>query len=388
MMSTLSGPNPFFQDVKGSCKEKTNHVKDSIQHHAKSWKTAALLLTVVVYYGAVVAVFSYGDAGFGVGQSIYFATVMITTVGFGDYLPTTPGLKIATVCLVLIGLSVVVLAFGILQDIVVSVSTARAIGKASQLGLFDTKAMKHHQRNTAILVTFTYIAFLVLGTIVFGHDFDNHLDSDSEQPYLDGFYFSVITITTVGFGDFSPLSDGAMVFCCFYMLFGIPVQLSAFSLVSNLLLREDEEVELRKVRGDLDKDKYSNMSEFVEEMRAEGIGNYRCQGEGQISRFEFLVFILVQNGVVNKSNIHNVMKNFDKLDRSNTGFIGEEDVVTIGDGCLDTGFQLTVGEASFLRTVSDNASAFRAAAADPNATAKAAQTSPAATSEGLEITSI
>jgi len=341
-----SSANPF----KGRLKASLSPWWDSFRHHSKSLKTLALLLSVVVYYGAVVAVFSYGEANFGVGHSLYFATVMITTVGYGDFLPTTPGLKIATICLVLFGLSVVVLAFGILQDIVVSASTARAVGKASQVGLFETKAYRRQQRNMTMQVTMIYIAFLVMGTIVFGHDLDTHMDSDSEQPYLDGFYLSIITITTVGFGDLSPLSDGATTFSCFYMLLGIPVQLSAFGLVSNFFLNEDEEIELRKVKGLLNEHKYTDMSEFVEEMRAEGIGNYRGQGEGQISRFEFLVFILVQNGVVNNTNIKKVMKNFDKLDGSKTGFIGKEDVVAIGCGSLDMAFCLEGKNASIANT--------------------------------------
>lgn len=331
--------NPFMT-LKG--KFLSSPWKESCRHHVKSLKNKALGLSVLLYYGAVVAVFSHGDDGWGVGHSLYFGTVMITTVGYGDFLPKTPELKMATVCLVLFGLSVVVLAFGVLQDIVVSASTARAVGKAHKVGIFDTDRHRRHQRNTTLLITFTYIAFLIVGTVVFGHDFKTHPDSDSEYPFLDGFYLSVITITTVGFGDLYPLSDGRRLFSCFYMLVGIPVQLGAFSLVSNFLLGEAEEIQIRKVSGLLDESAYSCISDFVEEMRAEGIGGYRGQGEGQISRFEFLVFILVQNGVVHKANVNSVMKNFDKLDVSNEGFISKNDVVHIGDGELDMNFNLKV----------------------------------------------
>merc|ERR1712139_82456 len=60
--------------------------------------------------------------------------------------------------------------------------------------------------------------------------------------------------------------------------------------------------------------------------RAEGVGNYRNQGENQISRFEYLCFMLVKDDVVELKNIKNVMKNFDAIDSTGTGFIGLEDV--------------------------------------------------------------
>lgn len=41
--------------------------------------------------------------------------------------------------------------------------------------------------------------------------------------WIDSFYFSVITLTTVGYGDFSPQTDWGKLFTIFYVLTGIGI---------------------------------------------------------------------------------------------------------------------------------------------------------------------
>lgn len=41
--------------------------------------------------------------------------------------------------------------------------------------------------------------------------------------WLDSLYFSVITLTTVGYGDFSPVTDAGKVFTMGYVLVGIGI---------------------------------------------------------------------------------------------------------------------------------------------------------------------
>lgn len=40
---------------------------------------------------------------------------------------------------------------------------------------------------------------------------------------LDSFYFAIITLTTVGYGDFSPQTDPGKIFTIFYVLAGIGI---------------------------------------------------------------------------------------------------------------------------------------------------------------------
>jgi voltage-gated potassium channel Kch len=64
-------------------------------------------------------------------------------------------------------------------------------------------------------LTISVIIILTFGTIIYHY---------SEQwKWLDSLYFSVITLTTVGYGDFSPESDFGKIFTVFYVLIGIGI---------------------------------------------------------------------------------------------------------------------------------------------------------------------
>lgn len=64
----------------------------------------------------------------------------------------------------------------------------------------------------------TTIVVLILGTIVY-----HYLEG---WEWLDSLYFSVITLTTVGYGDFAPQTPGGKIFTIIYIIVGIGIILS------------------------------------------------------------------------------------------------------------------------------------------------------------------
>ncbi|MGI9667103.1 MAG: potassium channel family protein [Acidimicrobiia bacterium] len=44
-----------------------------------------------------------------------------------------------------------------------------------------------------------------------------------EWSWVDSLYFSVVAVTTVGFGDFTPTSDAAKLFTVLYVLCGVTI---------------------------------------------------------------------------------------------------------------------------------------------------------------------
>lgn len=64
----------------------------------------------------------------------------------------------------------------------------------------------------------TGVTILILGTVVY-HELEG-------WSYLDAFYFSFITLTTIGFGDFAPQTDAGKVFTIIYIIIGVGIILS------------------------------------------------------------------------------------------------------------------------------------------------------------------
>jgi voltage-gated potassium channel len=82
---------------------------------------------------------------------------------------------------------------------------------------------------------FQALFFLVVVTLVSGAWFYSKVEGWS---LLDSFYFSVITLTTVGYGDFSPHTAAGKIFTIFYILIGIGIILGFVNAVAERSMKE------------------------------------------------------------------------------------------------------------------------------------------------------
>ena len=71
------------------------------------------------------------------------------------------------------------------------------------------------RRHADKLLALSAAALVLVGTIVYG--------VVEDWSWVDSLYFSVVAVTTVGFGDLTPSSDGSKLFTVFYVLSGIGI---------------------------------------------------------------------------------------------------------------------------------------------------------------------
>ena len=67
----------------------------------------------------------------------------------------------------------------------------------------------------AIRRQFSYVYVAAFTVIVIGSVIIRHIE---DLSWVDSFYFSVVALTTVGFGDVTPQSDTGKIFSMFYLL--------------------------------------------------------------------------------------------------------------------------------------------------------------------------
>lgn len=78
----------------------------------------------------------------------------------------------------------------------------------------NNKRSRHNKRELFVILIIT-IVVLLIGTIFY------HLAEDLKL--VDALYFSVITLTTVGYGDITPHTDIGKLFTAGYVIIGIGI---------------------------------------------------------------------------------------------------------------------------------------------------------------------
>ncbi|KAG1931221.1 potassium channel subfamily K member 10b isoform X1 [Pimephales promelas] len=175
---------------------------------------------------------SYNSSHWDLGSAFFFAGTVITTIGYGNIAPSTEGGKIFCILYAIFGIPL----FGFLLA-----------GIGDQLGTMFMKSIlkvekvfrqKHKQiSQTKIRVTST-ILFIIAGCIIFvtiPAVIFKHIEGWST---LEAIYFVVITLTTVGIGDYVAGGDRRIEYMKWYkpvVWFWILVGLAYFAAVLSMI---------------------------------------------------------------------------------------------------------------------------------------------------------
>ncbi|KAL4630366.1 potassium channel subfamily K member 10 [Arapaima gigas] len=139
---------------------------------------------------------SYNSSHWDLGSAFFFAGTVITTIGYGNIAPRTEGGKIFCILYAIFGIPL----FGFLLA-----------GVGDQLGTIFVKSIakvekmfrrKHKQISQTKIRVISTILFILAGCIVFvtiPAVIFKHIEG---WTALDAIYFVVITLTTVGIGDY------------------------------------------------------------------------------------------------------------------------------------------------------------------------------------------
>jgi len=119
-----------------------------------------------------------------------------------------------------------------------------------------------HVRRRLIFIAVAIVAILTGGTVGF-RVIENY-------PWFDAFYMTLITVTTVGYGEVHPLSNAGRVFNSFLMFFGVVILLLAVGGMTQTVI----ELELNQFFG---KRRIKNMIDKLD-------GHYILCGFGRVGR--------------------------------------------------------------------------------------------------------
>lgn len=322
-------PAPPAQGAKQTPVAVTQDRGSAEDPREKMLRRKRLVLATIVLAWLACGALVFSSMDLGPVRTFYLMVQIITTVGYGDFVPETQGQKLACTAVVLSSALLVaniVMAFvSDLEDKIGDevASDMRSMThriedhirageeqRASMGGDCPTEELvrpnnmalqQQEQRRKRtfreLRISSSIFIFCLAAGVVFFRLVDacsTHECEDDENhvhTWTDALYLSVITMTTVGFGDIVPQSKVGQTFSALWMMVGVAVTVRLLGSVSSVIdhtLRADVQVQMtRQLFHESDEN-----------------------GDGQLDVLEFMKLQFVQNGLVSKDQFESVRSQF------------------------------------------------------------------------------
>lgn len=147
-----------------------------------------------------------------------------------------------------------------------------------------------------------------------------------EWNFGDSFYWAIVTITTVGYGDMVPTTDKGKIFTIFYCLVGVAILARVMNdLIAYPLVKKEKQSELKVMMqfgGELSED---TLQHILTDDFFDRIPNLR-QKQESIAKSEFILLVLGMMNKLNDKDIIIVSKIFDMLDKQQEGVLSADTI--------------------------------------------------------------
>lgn len=297
----------------------------TMREETKKATEIALFLLFGYAFGGVAFYSTFTD--WNLLDSVYFTFVTLSSVGYGDLVPGSREVKLFTCAYIIVGVGILATALGeavsglLVSDDEETTPLDRVAGLLLTVETdpqedVDIAFFKLTPALRQVLRAATSVLLLLcLGTYTFcaleGGD------------WVDGLFYSVVTVTTVGYGDTTPQTDEGKVFAVFYSLVGAILVARSLGTVAALPLearRREQEMKVMAQYGDiLEADELSDILQASKDLDLSGT-------DEQVTRADFVLSMLVRMDKVSKTDVREGVNIFNRLDIDGSGGLDEEDV--------------------------------------------------------------
>lgn len=314
-----------FSDSEGSSSAVSSHwtLKEFIG------KPACRCIVLVMLWVSVGILFLHDKMGY--VDMFYLLAQILTTVGYGDMpLPDT-NREYIIFCL-----------YAFSSTLLVAQTLAVFIGHLSSehyrhqrhVQAAETSGLSFDRRFVGFLRGFAVWMFFVSTYAVFFY-----CCPGEQKGFCEAVYMAVVTLTTIGFGDVTPITDCGKMFATVWMIFGTSAftnLMGKFALWTFFFFHKMsvEKLEAKSLLRILRDDHFERVAharaqdieQLLQDFSTVHDDSIKSEYAKKISRNDFLVFSLLDMGLVGEDMIEALSMHFDDLDVTGNGYIEKDDL--------------------------------------------------------------
>ncbi|XP_062012811.1 two-pore potassium channel 3-like [Rosa rugosa] len=245
-------------------------------------------------------------------DALYFCIVTMCTIGYGDITPKTTATKLFSIMFVLVGFGFIdILLSGMVAYVLdlqesYLLRSVKGVGEKKESYIIDVKKGRMRIRMKVGLALGVVVLCIGVGAMVMHYV--------EKLGWLDSFYLSVMSVTTVGYGDRAFQSMEGRIFASIWLLVSTLAVARAFLYLAEARVDKRHRKMAKWVLG-----QDMTVSEFL----AADIDN-----NGFVSKSEYVVYKLKEMGKVSEKDIMQISNKFDRLDAGNCGKITLADLMS------------------------------------------------------------
>jgi len=278
----------------------------------------------LILLGIIVAV---AVEGLAFVDALYLTVQYITTIGYGDIVPQNNETRLFLAfyvigCLVLVAHYVGSAVSNVNDQLVGQVTSALSSGKLGE------SCMSSPAKKSLAINSLLFLAMILFGMIFYGAaedcscsfgvsaasgcDDTNHdtcvASGGITKDYLQTFYMSVITLTTVGLGDYVPESRVGRWISIFWMLIGTAICATWVGSLTSFFFDRDQAAKKKEVAPQ-SKDLFKSMD---------------GDSDGYLQKAEHHLYLLTLNGVLTAEMFQKLEEDYANLSSGQAGVSYEQ----------------------------------------------------------------